>query len=85
MELADNIFKPFSQFILYIFGYLTGVFLVPVLSFGLLRVEQFTGKPQVSATGWVERPKRNLLSAKAAIIIGLMFWMVLAVIWASST
>ncbi|NVJ59506.1 MAG: hypothetical protein HWE27_03905 [Gammaproteobacteria bacterium] len=82
MEQADTYLRPKSHLLVYIFGYLTGVILVPIFSLGMVRVESLSGKANVSETGWVEPPKRTEINSKVGIIFGLVFWMIIAISWA---
>lgn len=82
--LAEIILQPICEAIVHVFGYLTGVVVVPAFTLGMFGVEPISDNKKLRP-----RPKlRNMradmtqprvISADAGTAFGLLFWALVAV------
>jgi hypothetical protein len=81
--LAEFILWPLFELAFHVFGYLTGYLIVPILSIGHYSVEPiFSRKRKISGKSYraSNSSEPGELSAEAAALIGLLFWVVFVAI-----
>jgi hypothetical protein len=82
--LAEVILQPVFEVILHVFGYLTGVVVVPAFTLGVFRVEPILGgakprpRPKLRKMR-AEMTQPRVVSADAGTAFGLLFWALAAV------
>jgi hypothetical protein len=82
--LAEVILQPVFEVILHVFGYLTGVVVVPVCTLGAFKVEPILreekGRPRPKLRKMrAEMTQPRVISADAGSAFGLLFWALVAV------
>ena len=90
--IAEFLLQPLFEVILYVFGYLTGYVVVPVISLGTYRVEKLDEnqrpRPRLGKRS-NSPPDSKMLSADAGTAIGIVTWFVFAIaiylLWTKAT
>ena len=81
--LAEIILQPVFEAIAYVFGYLTGVVVVPAFTLGMFRVERLLdderSRPKLKNMR-ADMPRPRVISADAGTAFGLLFWALVAVV-----
>jgi hypothetical protein len=75
--IGEFFLQPLFEIIFQVLGYLTGRIVVPVFSFGLVRVERIVEKikhrPSLKNVR-VESDRSRVISADAGTFLGILFW-----------
>lgn len=80
--LAEWFLQPLLELLLQVFGYWTGRIVVPVLSFGLIRIEHADGKRRARPRwhGFHRAEKGGIvIDDDTTIFLGLAFWVAVGV------
>ncbi|KPF67767.1 hypothetical protein IP84_12620 [beta proteobacterium AAP99] len=83
--IAEAVLGPVVELALQVFGYYTGRVIVPAISFGAYRVGRLgrgeRPRPRFRKGRPIpERPEPRVLSADAGVLIGVVFWILMALI-----
>ncbi len=80
--LAEIILQPIIEVVAYVFGYLTGVVVVPAFTLGFFRVERLLdderSRPKLKNMR-ADMPRPRVISADAGTAFGLLSWVLVAV------
>lgn len=87
--LTEFVLRPIAEGVVHVFGYLTGLMLVPMLTLGRYQVEALMSEQRPRPKSWKRQPKQPLpphvISADDAVLVGMLFWVVVvaafALIW----
>lgn len=76
--IAELLLQPLLEAVLQIFGYWTGRIAVPVLSFGLIRIEDAprTRRTRPRLRGARRLDRHFVIGDDACMFLGLLFWAV---------
>ncbi len=75
--IAEFILQPLFELFFYLFGYLTGRVVVPLFSFGLVRVDRIMEKTKHRPSlrnARMESEQHRVISADAGTFFGILFW-----------
>jgi hypothetical protein len=85
--LGELILQPLFELALQLFGYVTGRIVVPILSFGSVRVEGSGDENPTSSVRWLKRKStwrdsrgKLVLDADVGAFCGILFWIAVGVV-----
>ena len=81
--VGEFFLQPLFELIFQVLGYLTGRVVVPLFSFGIVRVERIIGKTKHRPSlrnARIESEQHRVISADAGTFFGILFWCLVAIV-----